>query len=60
MYYRKDPDNTGDYRSEEGERYSLIGVLNVRPADGWTWFDTTEECLTVWGLTPETPSSSPK
>lgn len=50
MYFRKEEDADGVYLSKDGVRFSLQQARRVRPAAGWTVFETLEDCLTAWGL----------
>lgn len=51
--YRKFPAEDGEYVDADGVRYCLEWCRRVRPAEGWTEFETPEKCLEIWGLTCE-------
>lgn len=53
MYFKIREDKEGEYRKQNGTRYSLQWCRRVRPADGWAVFETPDDCLAAWGLTYE-------
>lgn len=59
MYFKAEKTEEGDYTSKEGTRFVLRHARRVRPADGWTVFETLEMCLNAWGLIYN-PSCSPE
>lgn len=58
MYFKTEQDDDGDFLRTDGVRFALQRARRVRPATGWTVFETPEECLEAWGVTysPLTPS----
>lgn len=49
--YRHTENPQGDYVNRAGQRYLLEWCRRVRPSNGWTQFDSLEECLATWELT---------
>lgn len=57
MYFKAEQEDKGDYTREDGVKFELQQARRVRPADGWTEFESLEECLASWGLTYAPPRS---
>lgn len=53
MYFRKEENADGEYLAKDGVRFTLQQARRVRPAEGWTVFETQEDCLTAWGLSEQ-------
>lgn len=59
--YRKIESALGDYVDGQQKRYDLECCRRIRPATGWTSFDTKENCVNTWQLKylpPEVRQSS--
>lgn len=50
MYFKAEEDEGGAYQDENGTCFSLQQARRVRPANGWTRFDSLEECLAAWKI----------
>lgn len=59
MYFKAEQQENGEYIRHDGVRFALLKARRVRPADGWSDFDTLDDCLEAWGLIYN-PSCSPE